>query len=116
MGDKLTDEHATSESVLTAAELKVLEPVRQEEFSKVTIHKRQGKILNIETEEDIPPSDLDDKTGAVIVRNMADYESVTLSKHQGKTVKARRTRPMPLTEQENRTAESSRSGVDKTKL
>jgi len=116
MGDKLTVEPENGENLLTAAELKVLEAVRQEEFSKVTIHKRQGKILNIETEEDIPASDLDDKTGDLIVRNVADYESVTFSRHQGKTVKARRTRPMPLTEQDNRTIESSRSGVDKTKV
>ena len=89
------------ENQLSAAELNLLEMVRQEDFSKVTIQIRQGKILNIETEADIPAKDLDNKRGVILVRNMADFESVTVSKHRGKLVKARRTRPMPLTDQDN---------------
>ena len=72
-------------------------------MSKVTIELCKGKILNIATEEDIPTKDLDDKGGAIIVRNVADFESVTVTKHLGKMVKARRFRPMPCSDQDNST-------------
>jgi flagellar basal body P-ring protein FlgI len=101
---------------LTIAEQKLLDVVRQDDLSKVTVQLRQGKILNIETEEDIPARDLDNKTGAIVVRNVADFESVTVSKHKGQVVKARRIRPMPFSDQDNARDDRQKRAAEEVEL
>jgi hypothetical protein len=76
MAAKANTSHHTPENKLTAAEQKVLEAVRQPKVRKVMIKIREGKITHIQTEEDIPVRDLDEKTEAALLRNMTDFESI----------------------------------------
>ena len=90
------------EQTLTTAEKKVLDAVRQKNVNKVTVKLHEGKITNIQTEEQMPVRGLDDETAAGTLRNMRDFESITVSKQDGKMVGLRRVRPVRVTEEENR--------------
>ncbi len=87
---------------VSPAEATVLKLLRQKDLGKVTVQLREGKILRVEAECDISWEDLSDRGGTMRLRWESDFETVTVTRHQGKVVKARRMRPFPFTEKENR--------------
>ena len=86
------------------AEATVLKLLRQKDLDKVTVFLRAGKILRVEAEGDIAREGLSDRQGIIHLRCESDFETVTVARHNGKVVKAKRIRPFPFTEKDNRRA------------
>lgn len=101
-GTPYTPEDFGDLSEVSPAEATVLKLLRQKDLDKVTVVLREGKILRVEAEGDIAGEDLSDRGGMVRLRSESDFETLTVTRHNGKVVKARRIRPFPFTEKENR--------------
>jgi len=87
---------------VSPAEATVLKLLRQKDLDKVTVFLRAGKILKVEAGGDIAREDLSDRQGKIHLRCESDFETVTVVRHYGKVVKAKRIRPFPFTEKDNR--------------
>jgi hypothetical protein len=87
--------------MLTDAEKILLKTIRGKGAREVTVALKEGSISHLDLVEDIPGSEFEDKCGAVSVRNMMDYESVTIVKHQGIIAKAIRRRRVRVKSEKN---------------
>lgn len=101
-GTAYTSQDFGDPSGVSPAEATVLKLLRQKDLDKVTVVLREGKILRVEAEGDIAAEDLSDRGGMMRLRSESDFETLTVTRHNGKVVKARRIRPFPFTEKENR--------------
>ena len=97
-----TRSNIEGEIILSEAEQRLVKLLRQKDLDKVTVVLRGGEILRVDTEVEIAAEDMSDRGGMMRLRCESDFETVTVTRHQGKVVKARRMRPFPFTEKENR--------------
>jgi hypothetical protein len=104
----------------TPAELDILRAVRSDDCDTITIRKKDGKVVGIDTEGDITKADLHARGTAVGVKNADPYETITIKSHGG-NIQGRRRKPRPVSAKDNERVifaaqvGSSRSGQSKKK-
>lgn len=97
---QLAEAHA-SWTACTPAEMNLLRLVRERQHDQLTIRLKDGQIIRIETEGDVAPNEVHHVGDAVGVNQTEEFETVTLHRRGG-NVRARRKRPTPIKEDDNR--------------
>ena len=75
-------------------ELAIIRAIRQGDYKRVTLTKKNDSEMLLEVEQDLSGSEAVKDLNAVIAEH--DFQTLTVSRHAGKNVRVKRTLPVPL--------------------
>lgn len=75
-------------------EVAILRAIRNRDYKRVILTKRNDEEVLLEVEQDLSGSDAAKDLNAVIAEH--DFQTLTVSRHAGKNVRVKRTLPIPL--------------------
>jgi len=91
-------------SVRDQPEVDVLQAIRSRKFDQISVTIKDWGISEINAEGDLPPEQLVDEKGKVILSSKCDFETFTVSRADGRIIRARRKIPMKYSAEDNRQA------------
>lgn len=82
-------------------ESEVLQLIRNDKFKKVTVHTRNGRVVQADTEEDIAGDNWEQKLDEIIgVIKAKSYQTVTINVHDDKIVRLFRHNPIKFSKRQ----------------
>lgn len=75
-------------------ELAIIRALREGDYKKVTLTKKNDEEMLLEVEQDLSGSEAAKDLNAVIAEH--DFQTLTVARHAGKSVRVKRTLPIPL--------------------